>query len=536
MADRTLEGRFHPLRRPREISPGSGSLTRRPFATQHLGTLPKVSFNTPDYYQQGVVQVSYTRDLTAGVRHVHYITRESAGRDGEGVFAFDETGQPVDARAVVSKWKRAGDSLLWKVMFSPEKGTADEVRQMVAPFVADVQRESGNKFDWLAVVHENTNQPHAHLVFRGVDQDGNPNLFNRAMVAYGFRAIARQVATDQLGPRTSREIEAEREREVTAERFVDYDRTLIALALADGRLLKKDVQQEKNADQLQRRLEKLSDLGLATRDGHGDFVLSESLEAVLRERARQGDIVRTLHQSTNQRIDAGSLSEPTGSFKGRVVGEGIFDENSDQRFLFVRDAKGEDHFVPLPASSGPFIGKGNLVFIKKLKSGYRAAPLSAIPVRKQIKARAFAPLDREIIRRFENPQRPRFDPETERAISARRRWLKNQGLATSKKGKFLPDSDAIQALQRQEFKSTVKSLELDYGKSVVDAPQSNNYQARFVRTIKLHAGPYWVLEKDNALHLLPATWNRSFDMGESVDVSQRQSKTVVQSASRGAER
>ncbi len=99
--------------------------------------------------------------------------------------------------------------------------------------MADAERDLGTKLEWVAVDHWNTDNPHIHVLVRGVADDGTDLVISRDYISRGLRARAAERVTLELGPRSELDIRTALEKEVDAERWTSLDRTLQA-AVDDG--------------------------------------------------------------------------------------------------------------------------------------------------------------------------------------------------------------------------------------------------------------------------------------------------------------
>src|SRR6185295_7466083 len=151
------------------------------------------------------------------------------------------------------------------------------------------------KLRWAAVDHFNTDNPHAHVVIRGVDADGREVRMPREYVSHGLRHRAEELATERLGPRPERSRLEQLKQEAELERYTSLDRTLqrraesgifrpAARALADRHL----------EAALRTRLEVLARLGLAKRRGNGDWELSPELRPGLARMGRRAEGLRAI--------------------------------------------------------------------------------------------------------------------------------------------------------------------------------------------------------------------------------------------------
>src|SRR4051812_1641237 len=91
------------------------------------------------------------------------------------------------------------------------------------------ERDLGTKLDWVAVDHWNTDNPHVHIVLRGVADDERDLVISRDYIARGFRARAAELVTFELGPQSEIEVRRKLAAEVDADRWTRLD---VALARA----------------------------------------------------------------------------------------------------------------------------------------------------------------------------------------------------------------------------------------------------------------------------------------------------------------
>src|SRR3546814_13420179 len=99
--------------------------------------------------------------------------------------------------------------------------------------MADMAKDLETRLDWIAVEHWNTDNPHIHILVRGVADDGQDLVVDRGYMSEGLRWRAEDLATLELGPRSARDIADALAREIEAERWPSLDRTLERMA-AEG--------------------------------------------------------------------------------------------------------------------------------------------------------------------------------------------------------------------------------------------------------------------------------------------------------------
>ncbi|HBP4595675.1 TPA: DUF3363 domain-containing protein [Pseudomonas aeruginosa] len=289
-------------------------------------------------------------------RHLRYIERDGAGRDGEPGRAYGPQTDEADLDAF--KERCADDRHHFRFIVSPEDGAElDNLRTYTRHLMNRMEADLGTRLDWVAVDHWNTDNSHTHLIVRGRDDTGKDLIIAGDYIAHGFRHRAAELATEWLGPRTELEIQQTLQREVEQERWTSLDRTLQREAGEDGR-----VQIERfNDPRLQRqrllligRLQRLQRLGLADETQPGTWTVHADAEKTLRALGERGDIIRTMQRAMSGQPRELSVFEPGrddgGSGRtivGRVAAKGLADELHDRGYLVIDGVDGKAHYVAL---------------------------------------------------------------------------------------------------------------------------------------------------------------------------------------------
>jgi len=179
--------------------------------------------------QRCAVRVTYSRNKNAGQwrAHGHYLARERATEKREKKAAgFSRSERSVDIAQRLDEWQKAGDERLFKIIVSPEFGDRINLENHTRELMARMERDLQTELEWVAVIHYNTEHPHAHITLRGVDQRGKSLRLPREYVKSGIRSRAEDLLTKELGHRTIDDaIEAQR-REVNQFRFTSLDRII----------------------------------------------------------------------------------------------------------------------------------------------------------------------------------------------------------------------------------------------------------------------------------------------------------------------
>ncbi|EPB9376798.1 DUF3363 domain-containing protein [Pseudomonas aeruginosa] len=285
-------------------------------------------------------------------KHLRYIERDGAGRDGEPGRAYGPQTDEADLDAF--KERAADDRHHFRFIVSPEDGAElDDLRTYTRHLVDRMEADLGTRLDWVAVDHWNTDNPHTHLIVLGRDDTGKDLIIAGDYIAHGFRHRAAELATEWLGPRTELEIQQTLQREVEQERWTSLDRTLQREAGEDGR-----VQIERfNEPRLQRqrllligRLQRLQRLGLADDTQPGTWAVHADAEKTLRALGERGDIIRTMQRAMRgepRELAAFEPGDDGRTILGRVAAKGLADELRDRGYLVIDGVDGKAHYVAL---------------------------------------------------------------------------------------------------------------------------------------------------------------------------------------------
>jgi len=294
----------------------------------------------------------------AGARaHLRYIQRDGVTREGTPGELYGRDMDVADGKAFLER--SADDRHQFRFIVSAEDGAEyPDLKPYVRRLMAQAEHDLGTKLDWVAVDHFNTDQPHTHIMLRGVDDRGENLVIAREYIAHGFRERAAELATLDLGPRTDREIHDRLRRDVDQERLTAIDRRLLRRMDAER------VTSPAHNDPFQQavatgRLRKLGAMGLVEDLGRGRWRLADGLEETLRRMGERGDIIRLMQRElTAHRLDRaqadrvidGRLEAP---IIGRVVQRGFADEHRDRHYLIVDGIDGRAHYLDIGAGADP---------------------------------------------------------------------------------------------------------------------------------------------------------------------------------------
>ncbi len=285
--------------------------------------------------------------------HIGYIQRDGVERDGSGGRLYDRDREDLDPKKFLERSE--DDRHQFRIIVSPEDGAAlGDLKPATREFMAQVEKDTGRRLDWVAVDHHNTGHPHTHIVIRGRDARMKDVVIAKDYLMHGLREAAEDIITARLGPRRDLEILRARHSEIDKDRFTSIDREL-ERAMSDGRVLVTRAQSE--AGRFERhlalaRLSHLKALGLAEPAGPDEWAMKPGWSDTLRDMGRRGDIIRTLARQHGQRRDfsyAETLAPGAAPLVGIVLDSGPEDELRDTRYLLVEDFDGRAWHVPAAA-------------------------------------------------------------------------------------------------------------------------------------------------------------------------------------------
>jgi type IV secretory pathway VirD2 relaxase len=316
-------------------------------------------------------------------QHLSYIEREGIERDGAKGELYGADGGDFKPEYLAEELSKEAHQ--FRFIVSPEDGAELDLRLYTRELMKQVEADVGRRIVWGAVNHHDTDNPHVHVVVRGVDVKGRPLRFDPAYISEGMRWRAQEIATRELGPRDVSDIERQRDSEVQKERLTSLDRDLARVASHTGQIglaeLAAAVKPKEQA-RLVGRLAVLEELGLAQRTRPGGWRLDEGWQSALKELGERGDIIKRIHGALPQPgdgsrylvVDGKSEIEP---IEGVLRRKGLHDELRGDMYAVVEDAHGQAHYVPLDAAASERLKEGAIVRAGVKKESW-AKPMDAV--------------------------------------------------------------------------------------------------------------------------------------------------------------
>ncbi|HEY2642369.1 MAG TPA: DUF3363 domain-containing protein, partial [Galbitalea sp.] len=288
--------------------------------------------------------------------HENYVERGGVDRNGGRGQLYGAITDHADGDVFAERC--AEDRHQFRFIVSPEDATQlVDLKTYTRELMAQMERDLETRLDWVAVDHWDTDNPHTHILLRGKDQNGCDLVIARDYLSHGMRMRAAEIATEWLGPRTELEIQEGLSREVQQERWTDLDRTIqqhLRNGIADLRQQSPDTRDRFRHALLIGRLDRLAEMGLASKVEPGVWTVASQSEATLRAMGERGDIIRTMQRAFSARDREHAIFDPTrpsARVTGRVAAKGLVDELYERGYLIVDGVDGRAHYVALPPNA-----------------------------------------------------------------------------------------------------------------------------------------------------------------------------------------
>ena len=403
--------------------------------------------------------------------HIAYLKREGVTRDGSPAGLFDADGDNADDRGFAERCK--DDRHHFRIIVSPEDAAElTDLREYTRDLASQMESDLGTHLDWVAVDHWNTDNPHVHLLVRGVNERGEDLVIARDYIGHGLRSRAEELALAELGPKREHEVERALDREVAADRWTRLDTEIGRAADELGVIDLRPQQPGPDDPHLRRlmigRLQHLETMGLAAEGEPGQWVVAEGAQAKLRELGMRGDIIRTIGKALKDHGQERSLDSfavlsgaPDRPIAGRLIDKGLHDELNGSAYAVIDGTDGRTHHVRLPGiealEHSPELG--GIVELRAIARSDEGKPTPLLSTRSdldlaaQVKARGATWLDHRLIERGKGIVDAGFGAEVRRAMDARTDHLVSEGLAKRFGERTVFERGLLTTLRKRELDS-----------------------------------------------------------------------------------
>lgn len=465
------------------------------------------------------------RGSTPLAAHLKYLRREGVTRDGEKAEMFGPDTDEADHHAFAERCK--DDRHHFRFIVSPDDAhELGDLKSFARDLVVDMERDLGTTLDWIGVDHWNTEHPHAHIVVRGVADDGENLVISRDYIRQGMRDRASDILTQTLGPRTDHNIRRTIERQIDTERWTQLDRQLMRDAdrvgivdLAPPRNLQPDEFLTLKIG----RLRKLEHLGLANEIRPGQWMISEDVEPSLRALGERGDIIKRMHRClARQGIDksladyvlaAEQIDKPV---VGRLLERGLDDELRGTAYAIVDGIDGHTHhirFHDLDATGDSV--PGSIVELRRYDDakGHSRTVLavrSDLSIEKQVHACGATWLDRQLVARLPvEVGEGGFGREVKQALQDRTDHLVEQRLAQREGQRVILARNLIDTLRSREVEALGAQLATETGLPFAKASEGDQVAGIYRHRFSLASGRFAMIDDGLGFKLVP--WSPSIE-------------------------
>ena len=459
--------------------------------------------------------------------HLSYLKREGVSRDGEKGVMFDAGSDRAGDLAFADRCK--DDRHHFRFIVSPEDaGEMTDLKAFTRDLARQMEADMGTRLDWVAVDHWNTDNPHVHLLVRGVDEAGADLVISRDYISRGLRSRAEDLVSIELGPKPEHEIRNALEKEVAAERWTRLDVEIRGQADDVGYIDLRPGARGTAVPETRRlmigRLQHLEKMGLATSASPGEWMVGLEAERHLRDLGMRGDIIKTMHRAFTERgqdrcvadyvIDGGAGSP----IIGRLVDKGLHDELTGEAYAVIDGTDGRAHHVRFRGieafEHAPPVG--GIDEVRRFGGPEDQRPTlvlatrSDLDLRTQITAPGATWLDHRLVEREQMPlSMAGFGREARDAMQARAEHLADEGLARRQGHRIILQRDLLNTLRRRELDASGEKLSADTGLPHVKAAAGEHVSGVYRQRLTLSSGRFAMIDNGLGFQLVP--WAREIE-------------------------
>ncbi|QOZ77949.1 type VI secretion protein [Bradyrhizobium sp. CCBAU 53351] len=460
--------------------------------------------------------------------HLSYLKRDGVTRNGERAEMFDAGSDRADGAAFAERCQ--DDRHHFRFIISPEDaGEMTDLRDFTRDLARQMEIDLGTRLDWVAVDHWNTDNPHVHLLARGVDEDGADLVISRDYISRGLRSRAEELVAIELGPKPEREIRNSLGREVTAERWTRLDREIRLAADETGYIDLRPDNPGNSDPEIRRlmvgRLQHLDKMGLAASAAPGEWMVGLEAERSLRDLGMRGDIIKTMHRAFAERGEVRGVADyvieggpPASQIVGRLIDRGLHDELTGEAFAVIDGTDGRVHHVRFHGieafEHAPPIG--GIVEVRRFGQASDPRPTLMLATRsdldlgEQVTAKGATWLDHRLIERDPMPlAMGGFGREARDAMEARTEHLIKDGLARRQGQRIILQRDLLNTLRRRELDEVGAKVSADSGLPHVKSASGEHVAGTYRQRLMLASGRFAMIDNGLGFQLVP--WSRDLE-------------------------
>lgn len=341
------------------------------------------------YSRRVIVKASYILAKNENARarishHLNYAGRNTLEQGNKTHELYGRAEGAIDIKDKINEFEKAPH--MFNIIISPEDGDKIELKDFTRDFVKTVENDLRTKLDWVAGNHFDTNEPHVHLLIKGLDDSGKKLLMTRDYISCGLRVRASQVINKKLGLRDWNDIVNGLKLDANKLKKCGLD-DIISKNLREGFLdltkLKMETLDDLPKGLITQRLAFLESKELASRVGAHGWQIREGFIEELRKLERSASIVEKLsgkikvNKEDCEMLSLKNLEDRT--IRGHVVERGYINEIDEKEYLLVKSKDKKFIYIELEKYSEKVAAKvGEFVRIDSTKpfSGPKASDFS----------------------------------------------------------------------------------------------------------------------------------------------------------------
>jgi len=302
---------------------------------RHSGSYKACSHQKTDYRQRCTAKMQYSNSIEAHrVQLEKYLIREGTALDGTQAELFG-----TDQK----EYQNNMDARNFRIFLSPESSNTN-LTELANRFIAKLEKQTGYQFFWQGACHYNTSHPHVHLLINGIDKHGKEIKFPKDIVKTFMRETARDICTSQIGRRTHKEIELQKEQELYSARWIKQDNHIQDLCGRFNRIPSSGMISQRTLI----RIETLKNLQLCKYE-NGGYTFKDGWQDDLKANGKYNYFLKARQQlqySTPSlfKVYSGEDGTITGKITKIVRTDG---DASDSHAVVIECLDGTSYFVPL---------------------------------------------------------------------------------------------------------------------------------------------------------------------------------------------
>jgi type IV secretory pathway VirD2 relaxase len=460
--------------------------------------------------------------------HLSYLKRDGVSRNSKKGVMFDARSDQVDDLAFAERCR--DDRHHFRFIISPEDAAEmADLKAFIRDLAKQMEADLCTRLDWVAADHWNTDNPHVHLLVRGVDDTGTDLVISRDYIGRGLRSRAEDLVAIELGPKPEHEIRSALEKEVSAERWTRLDVEIRRHADELGSIDLRPQTPGPADPEIRRlmigRLQHLETMGLASAAGPGEWIVGLDAERQLRDLGLRGDIIKTMHRAFSERgqdrgvadyvIDGGSAGSP---IVGRLVETGLHNELTGEAYAVIDGTDGRAHHVRFRGIEAfehapPIDG---IVELRRFGQPGEERPTLVLATRSDLdlKAQVSAPgatwLDHRLVEREPMPlSMGGFGREVRDAMQARAEHLVEEGLGRRQGQRIILQRDLLSTLRRRDLDAVGGKLSAETGLPHLKAAAGEHVSGVYRQRLALASGRFAMIDSGLGFQLVP--WSRELE-------------------------